>query len=455
MPRVRSPKPSRVPTNEPWRQEATREPRAHGPPIYRHFHADTKRHMTTRPLAFLPLLLVPLALSLGACGDATGQEAAQSDSQADAYPVLAVEARSVVLPSSYPATLTGRQTVNIRPRVEGFIVEMRVEEGDSVEQDQVLFRLNNETYRQDVRSAKADLEAARANVQQAEDEVQRLTELVEKEIVSEYELKSAQNTLQSRRGALSQAQAALENAKVNLDYTYVRSPVDGVIGEIPYRIGSLVSSNSAEPLTVVSDISRVRAYFSMNERELLGMTQGEGRARDDETLRQHIEDLPPAKLILSDGTTYSHRGKISLASGHLNTETGAASFRALFPNPQRILRNGATATLQIPYRRDSAVVIPKSATYEVQNKRFVYKVASDSTVESVEIQTAPRSTPKLFVVNKGLAEGDRIVTEGLGSLSDETQIRPRPVTADSLYRTLVPEDQPSTARANAGSGPDA
>lgn len=401
--------------------------------------------MTTRPLVFSSLLFVLLALLLSACGGTTGQDTAQTDSQANSYPVLTVEARSVVLPSSYPTTLEGRQTVSIRPRVQGFIVEMRVEEGDTVEQNQVLFRLNNEEYQQNVRSAKADVEAARANVQQAEDEVQRLTQLVENEVVSEYELKSAENTLQSRRGALSQAEATLENARVNLNYTYVRSPVDGVIGEIPYRIGSLVSSNSTEPLTVVSDISEARAYFSMNERELLEMTQGTNGPRTDETLRQRIETLPDARLILSDGTTYDHRGDISLASGHVNTETGSASFRALFPNPQRILRNGASATLQIPYRRDSSLVIPKSATYEVQDKRFVYKVVGDSTVESVEVQTAPRSTDKLFVVDEGLTEGDAIVTEGLVSLSDETAIRPRPVSADSLYRTLAPDAQPSTA----------
>jgi membrane fusion protein (multidrug efflux system) len=354
--------------------------------------------------------------------------------------VLSVEVRSLVLPSSYPTTLEGVQTVNVRPRVEGFIVEMKVDEGDLVERGQVLFRLNNEEYRQAVRSAKADVEAARANVQQAKDEVERLTSLVEKDIVSEYELRSAKNTLASRKGALSQAQAALKNAQVNLDYTYVRSPADGVIGSIPYRIGSLVSSNSAEPLTVVSDISEVRAYFSMNERELLEMVQKTGTGDRDGALRERIEELPNAHLILSDGTTYEHAGDISLASGHINTETGSAAFRARFPNPEKMLRNGATGTLQIPYRSDSSIVVPKSATYEVQDKRFVYRVTDSSTVESVEIRTSARSTARLFVVEAGLSASDRIVTEGIGSIDDGTTIRPRPVAADSLYRVLAPED---------------
>jgi membrane fusion protein (multidrug efflux system) len=365
---------------------------------------------------------------------------------------LSVETRSLVLPSGYPTTLEGRQTVNVRPRVQGFIVEMRVEEGDTVEEGQVLFRLNNEEYQQAVRSAKADVQAARANVQQAKDEVERLTQLVEKDIVSDYELRSAKNTLQSREAALAQAEATLTNAEVDLDYTYVRSPANGVMGSVPYRVGSLVSSTSTEPLTVVSDISEVYAYFSMNERELLQMVQATGAGGRDEALRERIEELPPARLLLSDGTTYGPRGDISLASGHIDTETGAASFRARFPNPEGVLRNGASATLQIPYQSDSSLVVPKSATYEVQDKRFVYRVTDSSTVESAEVQTAPRSTGKLFVVEEGLSAGDQIVTEGLGGLQDGTRIRPQSVPADSLYRALSPSDsgaQASTASAEA------
>lgn len=410
--------------------------------------------MTPHPRSVLPLVLL-CALLLSACGGATGQDSSKSESAPTSYPVLSVEARSLVLPSSYPATLEGVQTVNVRPRVEGFIVEMMVDEGDTVERGEVLFRLNNEEYQQAVRSATADVEAARANVQKAEDEVERLTSLVEKDIVSEYELRSAKNTLKSQQGALAQAQAALKNAQVDLDYTYVRSPADGVIGSIPYRIGSLVSSNSAEPLTVVSDISNVRAYFSMNEQELLQMVQQTGVGNSSETLRERIEELPDAHLILSDGTTYGHRGDISLGSGHISTETGTASFRARFPNPEKMLRNGATGTLQIPYRSDSSLVVPKSATYEIQDKRFVYRVTDSTTVESVEISVSPRSTARLFVVETGLSEGDRIVTEGTGTIEEGTTIRPRPVATDSLYRTLAPEDRSAPDSSRTGRASDA
>ena len=375
------------------------------------------------------------------CGGAAGQESAQQSQQAEPYPVLSVESRSIVLTSSYPATLEGAQTVEIRPRVDGYIVAMRVDEGDTVEENQVLFRLNGETYQQAVRSAEADVEAAVAGVHTAEDEVQRLAKLTEEDILSDYQLKAAENGLQSRKAALSQARAALTNARVNLSYTYVRSPTDGVIGEIPYRIGSLVSSSSTQPLTVVSDISRVYAYFSMGESELLKMSQAIGGEGESRRLRRRAIELPRANLILSDGTTYHHRGDVKLSSGLIDTETGSASFRAVFPNPQGLLRSGATGTVQIPFRSDSSIVIPKSATYEIQAKRFVYRLADDNTVESVEVKTGPLSTDKLFVVERGLSEGDKVVVQGMGSLSEGTEIQPQPVAADSLHQALTTGSQ--------------
>ena len=400
--------------------------------------------MTKRTWLPEALLFGLIAFTLAACGGAGGQGAQGQQNQApQPYPVLSVEPRSVVLTTSYPATLEGKQTVEIRPRVQGYITEMRVDEGDEVQRNQVLFRLNSESYQQAVRSAEADVEAAQAGVQTAEDEVQRLTQLTEQDIVSGYELKSAQNTLLQRKAALSQAQAALTNAQVDLSYTYVRSPTSGVIGEIPYRIGSLVSSSNTQPLTVVSDASEVYAYFSMSEGELLEINQSTG-AGDEKTLRERIADLPAANLILTDGSTYDRAGDIKLASGLINTQTGSASFRAVFPNPEDALRSGATANVQLPFRRDSSILIPKSATYEIQNKQFVYRVADSSTVESAEITTAALSTPKLYVVEDGLAAGDRIVIEGMGNLQDGARIQPQLVNADSLYQAMTTQDQPST-----------
>lgn len=387
------------------------------------------------------LLLFTTLLVTVSCGP-SGEQGGQANSQqVQPYPVLTLQPRSIELTSSYPATLEGIQTVEIRPRVQGYIVDMPVDEGDIVREGQTLFKLNSEQYEQDVRSAEADVKAVRAAINTAEDEVQRLSKLAEKDIISEYRLQSARNNLESQQAALAQAQATLENARVNLGYTDVKSPTDGVMGTIPYRIGSLVSSTIAEPLTVISNISRIYAYFSMSERELLEMSKNVSGEELNTNLQEQISNMPDVNLILADNSTYDQQGTLKLASGLIDRETGSASFRALFPNPNEILRSGGSANVQIPFRRDSAVVIPKSATYEIQNKRFVYTVSDSNTVQSTEITTLPLSTKQLFVVEEGLAAANKIVTAGLGNLQDGTEITPRPVDADSLYQELTVEDQ--------------
>ena len=386
-------------------------------------------------------LLAAASVFLTSCGGSEQQGPGARGQQVQSYPVLELQPRSIVLTSSYPATLEGSQTVEIRPRVQGYITDMRVDEGDLVEKGQVLFELNSEQYEQELRSAQADVEAAKAAVSTAEDEVKRLRSLVEKEIISEYRLQSAKNTLESQKAAMAQAEARVENARVNLGYTNVKSPADGIIGNIPYRIGSLVSSNIQQPLTVVSDVSEVYAYFSMSERELLEMAQSVAQQGGNGSLQQRIAEMPQVNLILTDGTTYGRQGTVKLASGLINTETGSASLRAVFPNPEAILRSGATGNIQIPVRRDSTLIIPKAASYEIQNKRFVYTVTDSNTVESTEIQPAPLSTPKLFVVESGLNQGAQIVTSGMGNLQDGASIKPQPVDADSLYESLTVQDQ--------------
>jgi membrane fusion protein (multidrug efflux system) len=377
-------------------------------------------------ISVLPLLIF-------SCGDANQQRGQQ---QVQQIPVLDLQPRSIELTSTYPATLEGKQTVEIRPRVPGYIIEMHVDEGDWVSKDQVLFTLNNEEYQQEVRSAKADIQAAKARVSTAEDEVERLQSLVDKEIVSQYQLQSAKNTLESNRAALAQAESRLKNAEVNLGYTKVKSPVTGIIGTIPYRIGSLVNSSIAQPMTVVSDISEVYAYFSMSERELLEMAQTVSGDGENKPIQQQVAEMPEVKLLLANNTKYEHPGTLKLASGLIDRETGSASFRATFPNPQEILRSGGSGNVQIPFDKDSAIVIPKKATYEIQNKRFAYVVTDSNTVESREVSLMPVDTKQFFVVNEGLSKGERIVSSGIGQLDDGTTIEPNPVDADSLYRSL-------------------
>ena len=401
---------------------------------------NSKYQYTTKSLLFCMASILIIS-----CGS-SGQQGSAGNQQVQSYPVLNLEPRSIELTSSYPATLEGRQTVEIRPRVEGYITEMPVDEGDIVEKGELLFQINSEQYEQEVRSAEADVEAAEAAIKTAEDEVQRYSRLVKKDIVSDYQLQSAKNQLESQEAALAQAEARLENARVNLNYTKVKSPTDGVIGSIPYRIGSLVNSTMARPLTTISNISEVYAYFSMSERELLEMAQNVATEGGNKTLQQRISEMPQVNLILPDNTMYGHQGTLRLASGLIDKQTGSASFRAVFPNPEEILRSGGSGNVQIPFQQNSAIVVPKKATYEVQNKQFVYTVTDSNKVQSTPITTQTLSTSKLFVVEDGLSAGDRIVTAGMSNLSDNTLIKPTPINSDSLYQSLTVRDQQANSK---------
>lgn len=381
---------------------------------------------TAKSLLFLTIG----TLVLISCGNQ--QNGSGAGQQLSSFPVITVSPRSTVLHANYPATLEGHQTVEIRPRVSGYITKMYVDEGARVSKGEKLFQLNSEEYEQQLRSAKADVEAAKAAVNTANMNLQKTKPLAEKDIVSQYDVESAQYNLQSKKAALAQAKARLINAQTNLGYTTVKSPADGVIGNIPYRVGSLVSSNIAKPLTVVSDISKMYAYFSISERDLLEMMR-EAQGAD---LREKIKQMPNVSFVMADNSVYPHKGDLEIASGLINQSTGAANFRATFPNPEKLLRSGGSGTVRIPIPKDSVLMVPKKATYDLQSKHFVYVVGKDGKVQSTPIQINSVSNAKTYVVTGGLETGDQIVINGLPNLQDGMTIKPNPVNTDSVFKSL-------------------
>ncbi|HJT74172.1 MAG TPA: efflux RND transporter periplasmic adaptor subunit, partial [Chitinophaga sp.] len=304
-----------------------------------------------------------------------------------------------------------------------------VNEGATVKKGQLLFKISNPQYEQDVITAKASIKSAVADVNAAQMDVNKVRPLVEKEIVSKYQLESAQYTLEAKQAALAQAKATLANAETNLGYTIIRSPADGAIGTIPYKIGALVSSTSTEALTTLSNVGKIYAYFSLNEKQLLDFSE----RVPGNTLQEKLNFLPDVSLILANGAQYNEKGRIETASGLISTETGTASFKASFPNPLGIIRSGASATVRLPRTEDTALVIPQGATYELQDKHFAYVVGKGNYVTSVPIVTTANDNGLYFIVKEGLKAGDRVVLEGVSTLRDSTLIRPREVNADSLY----------------------
>ena len=344
------------------------------------------------------------------------------------YQVMTLEPRAVTTYTDFPATMQGENIVEIRPMVDGYLEAIYVKEGATVKKGQLLFRIKNPIFEQAVITANAAIKNAQADVNTAKMNVEKVRPLVQKEIVSNYELQAALFSLQSKEAALSEATAALANANTNLGYTTLRSPQNGVIGAIPYKIGALVNSSTLAPLTILADITHVYAYFSWNEKQLLTFLSDKA----GNTIQEKLNLLPPVTLVLADGTEYSEKGKLETASGLINTETGTASFKAKFSNPQGIIHSGSSAVVRLNQTMNAALLVPQSASYEMQDKRFVYILSSHDMVMSRAINSRPTNDGQFYIVTGGLKKGDKILLGGT-SLKDSTVIIPKFVKSDSIY----------------------
>jgi membrane fusion protein (multidrug efflux system) len=376
-------------------------------------------------------IILGLGSTLAACSNDSAKKAelAAAAAMPQPYPVFAVNTQSTTLDTDYPATIEGIQDIDIRPKVDGFIERIFVDEGANVRKGQALFKINAPQYEQQVRTALAAISSAEANVNAAQLQVNKTKPLVDKDIISKYELDAALLTLQSRRATLAQAKAELANARVNLGYTTITSPADGIVGSIPFKTGSLVSPTSAQPLTTVSNISKVYAYFSLNEKQLLDFAN----VYQGKTLTEQMKNIPAVSLVLADGTVYAQNGRIESINSQINTNTGSASLRATFPNPTALLKSGASASVRIPQYLKDVVLIPQKSTSDLQGKKFVYVLGDSAKVVSTPVEIMKNAKGKFYVVTKGLKSGDKIVLEGFQSLKDGTKIKPQDLNADSVY----------------------
>ena len=343
------------------------------------------------------------------------------------YLVQEVVPEDVTIYEDFPATLQGEQTVEIRPRVAGYIEEIRVDEGDFVKKGQVLFKLSANDIQAQVRSFEAQVKVAESQVATAKINVEKTKPLVEKDIISTFQLESVETGLQAAEAQLAQAQANLANARANLGYTIITSPTDGTIGTFPYRVGSLVSSIIVQPLTTVSNTSSMQAYFSMNEKDFLQLTRG----MEGKTTKEKLENLPEVELVLPDKSIYEIKGKIEIASGIVDKLTGAVNIRASFLNPEGDLRSGGSGSVRLPQYRKNVLTIPQKASYEIQGKHFVYVVNSENKVVNTAIDVLVGNLKQVYVVTAGLKAGDKIITEGITGLRDGMEIKPRMANSET------------------------
>jgi membrane fusion protein (multidrug efflux system) len=389
-------------------------------------HGSQKKHHETIAIA------IPVLFLLFSCGNKKQQGNDPGAQGSATYKVLTLQPRPATLNTDYPASIQGLQNIEIRPKVDGFVEKIYVDEGSLVKKGQLLFKINAPQYEQDVRTAEAGIKTAEADLSMAALQVPKVKPLVEKDIISHYELDADQYTLQSKQAALAQAKAALENAKVNLGYTTIVSPVDGLIGSLPYKLGSLVTSTTADPLTTVYNTATVYAYFAMNEKQLLDFS----RDSTNTSFRSKLNNIPKVTLILSDGTVYGHKGKVETVNGLINTTTGSANFRAAFINSKGLLRSGSSASVRIPNLIKDAIIVPQNVTYELQDKRFVYLVDDKNKIKNIAITVMDNTPGQFYIVTDGLKNGDRIIAEGANNLKDGTEIKPVEVSATSVYQGL-------------------
>jgi len=368
-----------------------------------------------------------LVTILYSCTSSSGN--ADMQPAAPVLPVFTVGNREATVYQEFPASIEGKINVEIRPQVDGYLDKIFVDEGSYVKKGQSLFRIDGRTYTEQLNNAKASLATAKANLANAEINLSKIKPLVQNNVVSDVQLKTAQAAYDAAAAGVAQAQATVQSAEINIGYTLIKAPVDGYIGRIPLKIGSLVGRTTPGPLTVISEIKEVFAYFSFSENDFLEFkNQFEGN-----TIEEKIKRLPPVELVLPDGTVYPHKGKVQLVAGQFDNSIGAISFRAMFPNADRLLRSGNTGKVRIPQSLSNATVVPQEATFEIQDKVFVFALGDSNKVVSKPIVISGKTANYYFVEN-GVKAGEKIVFSGTGNLRDGMAIVPKPMSSDSLFK---------------------
>jgi membrane fusion protein (multidrug efflux system) len=373
-------------------------------------------------------ILITVAVFLSGCNSSSGSDA-YGQMPPPQLPVITVNSQAATTYKEFSASLEGSRDIEIRPQVDGYLDQIYVDEGAQVRKGQLLFRINDRPYREQLNNAKASLAAAKANLSNAEINVAKLTPLVQNNVISDVQLKTAKASYDAAAASVSQAQAMVSNAEINTGYTVIKAPSDGYVGRIPYKTGSLVGTSTPEALTVLSAVKEVYAYFSFSEKDFLEFSsQFPGN-----TIEEKLKQIPPVDLVLADNSIYPQKGKVETVSGQFNNSMGSISFRAAFPNTNGLLRSGNTGKIRIPQVLGSTIVIPQESTFELQDKVFVFVLADSNKVTSTPISVAGTSG-NYYLVGKGINPGQKIVYSGLDRLKDGTVIQPEQLSLDSLLK---------------------
>lgn len=385
--------------------------------------------LVNKQAGLLSIVIAALAmLIIYGCTSTSGSEGMYQQPPQN-LPVFTASSMPASTYREYSASLQGSKDIEVRPQVEGYIDKIYVDEGAYVKKGQPLFHINDRPYTEQLNNAKASLAAAKANLANAQINVSKITPLVENHVVSDVQLKTAQASYDAAAASVSQAQALVESAQINIGYALIKSPVDGYVGRFPYKTGSLVGLSTPEPLTVVSEINEVYAYFSMSENDFLQFkNQSVGNS-----IAEKVKNIPPVELMLADNSIYLQKGKVESVSGQFNNSMGSISFRAAFRNTDGLLRSGNTGKVRIPQSITDALIVPQESTFELQDKVFVFLLTDSNKVASAPIKIAGRSG-NYYLVENGIKAGQKIVYTGIDRLRDGMVIVPEKMSLDSLIK---------------------
>lgn len=368
----------------------------------------------------IPILTI-LSIIVTACNGSKNQNNAEQ--QISEVPSTKIETRNITTQETYPATVEGIVNSEVRTKITGYITHVLVDEGQRVNKGQRLFKIETQ-------SRSEDAEAAKANILAAQVRVDQLSPLVEQKIISQSQLETA-------KAQLAQAEAAYQSIVAEINYSNITSPINGYVGEVRIRQGNLVSSSSSVPLTTISEINQVYAFFTMNEKQYLNFI----KEVPGSSIQEKIPQLPEVTFIMANGDIYPYQGKIQTINSQIDKASGTISFRAVFDNPEHILTNGSTGTIQIPKKYENVVVVPQEATYESQDKVLVMKVeqsedgASVAHIKTIEVLDR---TQGLYIVKSGIDAGDEIIIKGVRNIADGSMVKTDIIPFETAIEPFIP-----------------
>jgi membrane fusion protein (multidrug efflux system) len=380
-------------------------------------------HSRTKLIIMKSILIAIIAIALFSC---SSQPQTAQAPPPPTLPVANIVAGTQTTYQEYPASIEGTVNVEVRPQVSGTLDKVFVDEGAFVSAGQPIFKINEQPYRAALNNALANLHASEAALINTQLEIDKLTPLVANKVVSDYQLKTAKAANQVAKANIESAKANVATAQINVGYTLIKAPVSGYIGRLVKKQGSLVTPQDIEALTQLSDVHDVHVYFALGEKDFVAFKDQYPGA----TLKDKLNHLPSVSLLLADGSEYSKQGKIDVIDGQFDKTTGAITVRASFSNPQGLLRSGNTGKVRLSLQHTDALIVPESATVEMQDKVFVFAVADSNKVKKIPITIVGKSGAN-YLVKDGIKVGDQIVLSGMDKLQEGTVIKPEK-TADKV-----------------------